>query len=205
MIRASLLAVLLSSASLAQADTPRSVITWLSDVIDQPAPDPGTEATDPRTAAVVPLEGNSIVTSALDAPLRDGVGTLATEGTGLPRSLWTGTSALRARTLIYATAPGGVPATRNLHRQLLLTEADPPAGAGPSNVVLLARIDALMAAARLEDAMALVRTAGVTDAALFRRAFDIALLTGSAEPWCTRLRDAPQLSPTLPARVYCAA
>jgi len=153
----------------------------------------------------LPLNEAEIQITSLDTPGHDGVGTLSAETTGLPRSMWQGTSALRARNLIHALPPEGVPAARALYRALLLTEVEPPAGSGPTNPVLLARVDALMAAGHLADASELLRTAGVTDAALFRRAFDISLLTEGVEPLCERMRDAPQLSPTLPARVYCFA
>jgi hypothetical protein len=40
---------------------------------------------------------------------------------------------------------------------------------------------------------------------LFRRRFDVALLTGSEQTACAELRDDPAISPTYPARIFCLA
>jgi hypothetical protein len=40
---------------------------------------------------------------------------------------------------------------------------------------------------------------------LFRRAFDVALLTGSEDSACTRMQATPSLAPTFPARIFCIA
>ncbi|MHA3978722.1 hypothetical protein ACW9UR_13640 [Halovulum sp. GXIMD14794] len=192
--------------ALAQQADPRSAIPWLSDVIntgsDAGLPDlPGR----PGLPTVRPFDPGEIEVHALDDLPRNGIGVLAPETAGLPRDLWGGASAQRVRRLISDYVPGGVPAARNLGHALLLVESEPPAGSGSDTRVLLARIDALMAAGRLDEAQQLVDAAGVTDPELFRRAFDIGLLTGQVDDDCERLRDSPALSPTLPARVYCLA
>lgn len=205
MIRTALTLASLGLATSAVAQEPRSMIPWLSNVIDQPPETPSELKPGSGSNTVLPLDESKIEITSLDTPGQDGAGILSAETTGLPRTMWMGTSALRARNLIHALPAEGVPAARRLYRALLLTEANPPAGAGPTNPVLLARVDALMAAGHLSDANDLLRSAGVTDAALFRRAFDISLLTEGVEPLCERMKGAPQLSPTLPARVYCSA
>jgi hypothetical protein len=40
---------------------------------------------------------------------------------------------------------------------------------------------------------------------LFRRRFDVALLTGAEQTACAELRDDPAISPTYPARIFCLA
>lgn len=195
----------------AAGEAPRSVISWLSDVVGEPAEKASEDgaASVPGAGshplAVVPFEPGVIETTDLDDPVRNGVGLLPPALTGLPPDLWGQTSALRVRSLIYQREPAGVPAARRLYRDVMLASAEPPAGSGPRNGVLLARLDALMAAAMLDEADALLSRAGITDPELFRRAFDIGLLTGHADEHCAQLRDSPALSPTLSARVFCLA
>ncbi|MEM8788856.1 MAG: hypothetical protein AAGE76_11395, partial [Pseudomonadota bacterium] len=190
------------------AAEPRSAIPWLSEVLRTPPAAPGSivpTASVPPDGPAMPFGVGPITESSLNDPVRDGVGLLAPTETGLPRDLWRGLSALRLRAMINGQPIEGVPGARALYAQMLLAETDPPAGAGPKNGVLLARIDRLMAAGRLAEAEALVDSIGVLDPALFRRAFDIALLTGPVEDRCAQMQAAPPLAPTLPARVFCLA
>ncbi|MSU90018.1 hypothetical protein GE300_10390 [Rhodobacteraceae bacterium 2CG4] len=197
---------LAAPATVAAEDPPRSAIPWLSEVLRTgAAPPDGTAPGGAARPTVRPFDPGVIETRPLDLVARNGVGILAPHAAGLPRDLWGGASAPRVRRLIAEHRAGGVPAARALFRTLLLTETVPPAGSGPENRVLLARIDALMEAGMLDAAEALVDAAGVTDPELFRRAFDIGLLTGRVDDECEQLRGSPALSPTLPARVYCLA
>ncbi len=202
---ARLAAVAVALASAAPAQTPRSAIPWLSDTV---RPLPATSA-GPRPApapqAVEPFDPGRIASSALDDPLRDGLGLVPGRDLGLPPGFWGDSSALRIARGIAQHPQGGVPATRALFHRLMIAETAPPRGATPANRVLLARIDALMARGRLDAAAALVDAAQVTEPQLFRRAFDIALLTGTADARCEQLARSPALSPTLPTRVFCLA
>ena len=201
------LALIAHGHPVSAAEAPRSVISWLSDVIGAPSEGPSDGATpaSPGVAAVAPFDPGEIEISSLDDPVRNGVGLLAPSQTGLPRDLWGSASALRVRGLIYERKPAGVPAARLLYRNIMLAQTNAPVGSGPRNGVLLARVDALMAAGMLDEADALLSKAGINDPELFRRAFDIGLLTGRADERCAQLRDSPALSPTLPARVFCLA
>ncbi len=198
---------LVLSAPAGSADeSPRSAIPWLSEVLRTGANPPSdTGPGRPALPTIRPFDPGTIETQPLDGVARNGVGILSPDITGLPKDLWGGATAQRVRRLIAGHRIGGVPAARNLFRAILLTETVPPAASGPENRVLLARIDALMDAGMLEEAEALVDAAGVTDPELFRRAFDIGLLTGRVDDECEQLRGSPALSPTLPARVYCLA
>ena len=202
--------LLIALAAPAQAtDAPRSVIPWLSESLAQ---DPWDDSLlpmfqDPNgaIAGVSPFSQDAITTSSLDDPVREGVGLLSPSETGFPADLWGRSSALRVRSLIAGRKPGGVPATRELFRRMLVAETAAPLGAGASNALLLARIDKLLEGGFVQDAAAIVEQLNLTDPDIFRRAFDIALLTGREEDVCTRLRASPALSPTLPARVFCLA
>jgi hypothetical protein len=71
--------------------------------------------------------------------------------------------------------------------------------------LLLARIDKLLDFGALEAAASLLEAAGSTEPELFRRTFDVALLTGHEDRACVTMRETPQLAPTFPARIFCLA
>lgn len=194
----------LAGAAVAQdaAEAPRSAIPWLSDSIEPPAaaPTPRARPRPPPQASV-----DTITVTPLAATSRDAVGLIAPETSGLPRGLWSATPVARLRRLIDAHPESALPTARALYRRLLLAEADPPPGSDPSAGLLIARIDRLLAMGALEDAEALILAAGPETPDLFRRWFDIGLLSGRAEAQCEALRGNPALSPTLPARVFCLA
>lgn len=201
--------LLAAGAATAQTGAPRSAIDWLSQSLrtppatDEPVLVPATPPDAPRT--VTPFTPGRIATTSLGDPIRNGVGAFPAGHYGLDANLWQGLSADRVRRLISATPISGVPALRRLYRDMLMAETEPPAGSGPGNAVLLARIDRLMAAGLLDDADALLAAIGLWDPELFRRAFDVGLLTGGADARCEQLRQSPGLAPRLPTRVFCLA
>jgi hypothetical protein len=181
---------------------PMSAIPWLSrslDEVERPVQRP--RARPPRALP----EDAEIAVTPLGSIALDAVGLVPPEEAGLPRALWGPSSALRVRAAILAHPDKGVPATRALFKRLMLVEADPPLGAGPAAQVLVARIDRLLARGALAEAEALIERAGAETPDLFRRMFDVGLLLDRAEPACEALRRNPQLSPTLPARIFCLA
>ncbi|MCZ8133679.1 MAG: hypothetical protein O9248_01430, partial [Rhodobacteraceae bacterium] len=54
-------------------------------------------------------------------------------------------------------------------------------------------------------ARALLDAAGSRDPGLFRRSFDVALLTGEEDRGCRIMVESPGLAPTFPARIFCLA
>ncbi len=189
------------------AAQPRTAIPWLSDSVTVPAasapPRPRPEDL-PEADAAAPEPGTIVVTP-LDAVDRDAVGLVAPQTSGLPRRLWGDTPAGTVRDLILEHPDQGPPAARSLFRLLLLAEADPPAGNDPEAGALMARIDRLLDLGALDEAEALILAAGPETPELFRRWFDIGLLTNRSKEQCAALRQNPALSPTLPARVVCLA
>jgi hypothetical protein len=200
-MRSSLAAGILSvlAALPAAASEPLSAIDWLSDSIAAPpVPEPSGPALG---SAPIP----EIETLPLGRQLPDAVGLLSAEAAGVPRTLWRGATTDELAALIAAEPRDLLPAPRALLKRLLLAELDPPGDADETGRLLVARIDRLLEFGALDEAAALLDVAGTMTEELFRRRFDVALLTGSEEAACAELRDDPSISPTFPARIFCLA
>jgi hypothetical protein len=209
------LAWLLSPVARAE-EAPLSAIDWLSQSVT--APRGSVAASAPAAAAPAPsakldeppvsTEGGlpeDVTVSVLDGPAPDGVGLLTPEVTGLPRALWGMGLTQEIAAAITAETTDILPMQQAFLLTLLLAEAEPPADAGGHGVLLLARIDKLLAMGALDQAEALIRATNTVTVDLFRRAFDVALLTGAEDEACEVMRGSPALAPTFPARIFCLA
>jgi hypothetical protein len=198
------LAVVLALAALpAGAEAPLSAIDWLSQSVAAPAPAPApppgpavTENALPAPVATTTLDGGSNV---------DALGLLSPRVTGLPVDLWGlgQTDAIAAALSRERTTT--LPALRQLLMTLLLAEATPPPDSGGTGMLFRARIDQLLALGALDQAAALLAQAKSPDAELFRRRFDVALLTGTEDQACRDMLVQAALAPTFPARIFCLA
>ena len=187
----------------AAAEAPLSAIDWLSQSVTTPAAPPAEKPPEPAvTGGAVP---EAIAVTRLDGPAPDGIGLLAPAATGLPRDLWGMGHTDEIAALVTAERTGTLPGLQGLLTTLLLAKADPPTDAAGSGRLLLARIDKLLDFGALEPAAALLDAAGSTEPELFRRAFDVALLTGTEDRACKTMRENPELAPTFPARIFCLA
>jgi hypothetical protein len=181
-IRSALLAAAIATP-LAAENAPLSAIPWLSDsVTAAPRSDEITVRTLPRPARAV--------------------GALEPEAAGVRADVWAGSSADDLTRLLDAMPPSMPVAPADLLARLVSVRAPVD---DPDGRFLRARIDALMAMGRLDAGRALIADAGALDDALFRRDFDIALLTGTEDAACRRFGERPDLSPTYPARIFCLA
>lgn len=211
---AACLVVMLAAPAAAQQDgarqdgAPLSAIDWLSQSVSvepaaAPRRPPGAILNEPPVAdsALSPR----ITVTPLDVPSPDGVGLLSPEVTGLPTTLWAGSEVDTLSALVAEGWIETLPAMRDLFVTLLLASADPPLGSGREGAFLLARIDKLLDMGTLQPAQALVEAADIGRPRLYRRWFDISLLTGTEDLACEALRDQPDLAPTYPARVFCLA
>lgn len=224
-----LVAALSAGTAAAQGTgAPAAANDWLSGT----AP-PRTPATGWRPSEPVPFEAQrrrsdpplarpgtlkpprTLSTSAAPAPvgvtrLPDGnpdrKGAIPAETARLPRDLWGRAPAGRIAAAI-ADAQPRLAATRALFQRMLTAQLQPPAsaGGGDEGRLFLARVDRLIAAGRLEDADALLQSAGWSDGARFARRFDIALLRDTADEVCATMEQRPGLAPDLSARIYCLA
>ncbi|WP_323782249.1 hypothetical protein [Thalassovita sp.] len=193
------LAVFLLCPSMALAQAPLSAIDWLND----PAPKPLIQPDEPPVTdtAATPM----IDTSRLGEVQADAVGLLPPQMTGLPSGLWRHSHSADLGDLIAAQNLTSLPAMQALFYTLLLAEAEAPAGTGPENLFLQARLDALLQLGAVEPVQALLDRTGTGNAALFSRWFDATLLTGDEDLACAKLVSQPHLAPSYAARVFCTA
>ena len=189
----------------AQEQGPLSAIDWLSQSVQTAPALPG--ITMPRVLDEPPVatdaSSSAITVTTLDRPSPDGTGLLAPRITGLPPGLWAGSDPATLVTLLRAERSDSLPAIRDLLVTLLLAKADPPV---PSDGALfLARVDHLLDIGAIEPAQALLEAADRSAPEVFRRWFDVSLLTGSEDAACAMIRTRPALASTYPARIFCLA
>jgi hypothetical protein len=197
--------VLVCAAQAMAQEQPLSAIDWLAvqrDVAPVITAQPERIETPVAQSATVP----TIEVQPLDAPAIGGTGLLPSSVTGLPPSLWLGSTEadLIAAIEQLKRRPPAVPALASLFHTLLLAEAAPPNGSD-GEALFMARIKVLYDRGLVAPAEALMEQAGELTPALFGQALDLALLIGSDESLCQQLADAPNLSRDLPTRIWCAS
>jgi hypothetical protein len=168
---------------------------WLSDTVTRPHANVATSADRP-----------DITVMPLDAVNLDAVGLLPRSITGLPDDLWGVSDPETLARLFRAQPTGGLPAALSFTQTLALAELAPPAkAASPDGALFLARLDMLLDRGALDPALALMERAGPTEPQIFRRFFDVSLLTGHGDRACTAMEANPDIAPTFPARIFCLA
>ena len=183
-----------------RGEAPLSAIDWLSNSIAAPSVLPELPGQGVTTSAAPGV----ISVTPLDGPSADAAGLLPPSATGLPRALWGPATTEDILARLGAVPRDLLPSLGGLLTTLLLAEANAPHGSEDDRL-LLARVDRLLEEGAIERAEALLERAGVDSADRFRRLFDIALLLGSENAACERMRDRPEFSPTYPARIFCLA
>ncbi|WP_457645483.1 hypothetical protein [Profundibacter sp.] len=194
-------ALVLGNAASALADAPLSAIDWLSDTVATPVVMQPPSATDITRDASV----EDITVTTLDGPTPDAVGLLPVSVTGLPRNFWGATPSEELANQVRRQPVQSLPALEDLLKMILLAELDAPLDADGTGALFLARIDKLLDMGSLDQAQALLERAGPDTPDLFRRWFDVALLTGTEHAACAKLKDKADIAPTYPARVFCLA
>ena len=212
-----LLTAAFAGPAVAAGDDPLSAIDWLSQSVSAPAANMTAPAVKSGAAAApapqpheAPVsEGGAlpsvVATTALDGPSPDAVGLIPPAVSGFPRDLWGAGLTLEVARAVTEDRMDSLPALRQLFLTMLLAEAAPPIDSEGKGILLLARIDKLLQLGALEQAAALIELAGDNTPDLFRRAFDVALLTGREDRACETMQANPGLAPTLQARVFCLA
>lgn len=196
------LALCLVAAPAARAESPLSAIDWLSQSVAAPL-----SAAKPLNEPPVSggVDTGNVSVSVIGGTNVEGTGLLRPEVTGLPHDLWGLGSTDAIIAAIGRERPVTLPALRGLLSSVLLAEAAPPSDAQPGARLLLARIDKLLDLGALDQARALLDASGARSPDLFRRSFDVALLTGEEDRGCRIMVSSPGLAPTFPARIFCLA
>lgn len=212
--RAGLLALILAGGPAAgqeQDRGPLSAIDWLSQSVATPTGTPVVNTEPPEVAGEPPVAkaGSAlpatVTTSSLDGPSPDSVGLIPPAVSGLPRDLWGAGLTREIAERLVVHPDDDLPALRQLFLTILLAEVAAPVDADGRGELLMVRIDKLLALGALEQAAALIDAAGETSPELFRRSFDVALLTGAEDRACESMAGKPHLAPTVPARIFCLA
>lgn len=181
-------------------DEPLSVIDWLSDSVED-------DAVEADSVEVLAAPADPITVLPLDAPVADRAGLILPASIGLNADALGQSPAgdlLRELSLIDigSDAP---PSIQAFLVAFLQARLDPPIDAAIDDRFFYARIDRLLDMGHLDAAGKLLEAAGLTAPERFRRAFDIALLTGTETQACGTIEATPELSPTYPARIFCLA
>ncbi len=185
------------------AEAPLSAIDWLSSSVSTAAnPLPLQE---PEVAGAGGALPQNVIVSVLGKPSPDSAGVLPARVTGLPNDLWGLGETEKIAELISVKRDDALPSLQRFLMVLMQAQATAPADADGRGVLLRARIDKLLDMAALEEANALIAASGKMTPQIFRRYFDIAMLTGKEDDACAYLRITPDLAPTYPARIFCLA
>jgi len=218
------LAAFLALALPLGAEQPLSAIDWLSkSVKEKPltpdvAPKPAELTPAPATPAPVLIRPDQPAISAVPAPgapditvtpladvEKDAVGLLPSAISGLPANFWGDSDTATLAGLIRRQPTDSLPEVQSLLYTILLAEVNAPKSDKSGAQLLLARTDKLLDFGALEQAQALLERAGPSEAEIFRRWFDVSLLTGHVDHACVAMQAAPGFAPTLEARIFCLA
>lgn len=197
-IRAGLIAlVALAGVGPGAGAKPLSAIDWLSRSVELPAK-PVRPPVRPGLAQPVGIAVTELGSTGLDA-----LGLLRPAVTGLPVGLWSASTTDDLIARLKATPDQLLPALQDLLYTLLLAEADPPSDSGAAGRFFLARVDRLLDFGALDQAQGMLEQSGTGQPSLFRRWFDVELLLGQTQQACRAMQRAPEVAPTLPARIFC--
>ena len=187
----------------AQAEVVMPPDLWLSESLDPASIAPSTK--QPSLGGARGLATEVIRVSPLDDVKLDAVGVVPAKVAGLPVDFWGDSNPAKLSRLLKIHSSASLPEVTALFHRILLAELNVPVGHHRDGEMLLARLDHLLAAGALDQAEALLARSGIPNATLFRRWFDIGLLTGRAQQACSAMLGDPGLTPALQARVFCLA
>ncbi|WP_281982344.1 hypothetical protein [Thalassorhabdomicrobium marinisediminis] len=208
--------VLCAAPAFAQTEEerPLSAIDWLSESVEQPdilviSPRGATQPNRVPDADEAPVTEDAtspdVDVRPLGGPAPRAIGLLGSATTGLPDALWENSEPEVLANLLLAQDIDTLPALQELIATLALARANPPRLAPEAQTFLQARIDKLLDLGALEAAQALLEAAGPDSPEMFRRWFDVSLLTGTENAACRALSDTPHIAPTPAAQIFCLA
>ena len=189
-----------AQADQSRAGEPLSAIDWLSDSVALP---PAVSAPTIVAAPTAPVPNVTVLP--LGAPVPDDAGLFPASALGLDDDIWGESSAQALSRELLGIPPITTPTLRAFLATLMQARFKPPVDAAIDDSLFLARLDTLLALAKLDEAEALINDAGSPEPRRFRRSFDIALLKGTETEACDVIANNPDISPTVPARIFCLA
>lgn len=167
---------------------------WLSETLLSPHGNIATTASRSEIS-VMPIGAVSL----------DAVGLLTPIQTGLPADLWAGSTSQTLANLFRDQPSMGLPAIQGFTTMLALAELNPPPDSTPEAELFLARLDMLLSRGAIDPARAMMVRVGPTAPRVFRRWFDVTLLTDQPDRACAAMRANPDIAPSFPARIFCLA
>ncbi|MDJ1008177.1 MAG: hypothetical protein QNJ13_10180 [Paracoccaceae bacterium] len=200
-----------AGAACAADGKPLSAIDWLSRSIETPLealPQATPDVSGEALAAPAPAPDRlppRISARPLGPPEPETEGLVAAADLGLPDTLWGASTAEDVAARLRALSVDLPPNARDLLRRVVIVRQVSPAQGDDLDMLFKARVDTLLEMGALDEARLLLGARPPEDAELFRRWFDIALLTGADTEACRYLAERPDLSPTYPARIFCLA
>lgn len=179
---------------------PLSAIDWLSESLV--SEEVSSTTTERPPAGSLP---SAVTTRPLGPPKPETEGLVDAADLGIPERLWAGSTAEDVAARLALVPDNLPPNARDLFRRVLISRQASPRQGDDDNRLLIARVDVLLKLGALDEARLLLGARAPEGPELFRRWFDISLLTGSEVEACRDLAEQPDLSPTYPARIYCLA
>lgn len=195
-----ILSFLLAQPLNAQSNEPLSAIDWLSDSVEDI--DRDANIATPDTIGVLT---SKVTVTSLDPPSLAPIGLPSFSENTFSTHIWDKSDAEDLIDEISTIGIPELPAMRNLLVQLMIAEAIGPKNQINQDTFLLARIDKLLDLGQLEYAQTLLEITNLDDPVLFRRYFDVSLLTGDEDEACDIMMSNPSIAPTYPARIFCLA
>ncbi|MEM1375338.1 MAG: hypothetical protein AAGF78_13255 [Pseudomonadota bacterium] len=192
----------LAVAAQQDAQAPLSAIDWLGTVpVEEALSDPQLALEEPVTASAA---SPAVEAAPLDEASGPGVGLLPEAASGLPSTLWQGSSAEEVGAAFRALPAEPLRPVALLRERLLLASAAPPLGSDAESF-LSARTALLMELGAAEPALALIEAVDPLTPALFTHYADLSLLLNREDSACRRLAVTPSLSDDLALRTFCLA
>lgn len=159
----------------------------------------------PRKTNEVRLIDELISVSPIDGVRTDAVGLFPAEKVGIDADFWGQSTAETLSPLISRFSTNAMASVKALKMRVILAELDPPQTREDSSQILVARLDYLISAGALEQAEALLHLANAAEPELYKRWFDVGLLSQRAERVCQATLRNMEFAPSYAHRVFCLA
>lgn len=159
----------------------------------------------PRKTNEVRLIDEFISVSPIDGVRTDAVGLFPAETVGIDAAFWGQSTAQSIAPLIARFDTNALASVKALKMRIILAELDPPETGQDGSAILAARLDYLIAAGALEQAEALLHLANAAEPGLYKRWFDVGLLSQRAARVCQATLQNMELAPSYAHRVFCLA